>query len=107
VDCGELGLGAIAAHGHADALSLALRAFGTDVLVDPGTYDYFTHRAWRDHFRSTRATTRSRWTAGQSEMLGLFLWGARARARCLRFEPAPGGGELVVEHDGYARLADP
>ena len=54
-DCGELGFGSIAAHGHADALSVTLRAFGTDVLVDPGTYDYFTHAEWRRYFRSTAA----------------------------------------------------
>ena len=106
-DSGELGLGALAAHGHADALSFTLRAFGLDVLVDPGTYDYFTHRAWRDHFRSTRAhNTLEVDGLDQSEMLGLFLWGRRARARCLRFEPTPSGGEVSAEHDGYARLAD-
>ena len=36
-DCGELGFKSIAAHGHADALSLCVRAFGRDILVDPGT----------------------------------------------------------------------
>ncbi len=41
-DCGDLGLGTIAAHGHADALAVTLRAFGADILVDPGTYDYFS-----------------------------------------------------------------
>ncbi|MHC4717947.1 MAG: heparinase II/III family protein, partial [Planctomycetota bacterium] len=31
-DCGERGMGALAAHGHADALGFTLRAFGVDVL---------------------------------------------------------------------------
>jgi hypothetical protein len=108
-DCGELGFGTIAAHGHADALSLTLRAFGTDVMVDPGTYDYFTHADWRRYFRGTAAhNTVEIDDTDQSEMLGLFLWGARARARCIRFQPDAGGGEVTGEHDGYERgLEDP
>ena len=108
-DCGELGFGAIAAHGHADALSLTLRAFGTDVLVDPGTYDYFTHPRWRQYFRGTRAhNTVAVDARDQSEMLGPFLWGARAHARCLQFHAEDaGGGEVVADHDGYATPEDP
>lgn len=52
-DCGLLGMEPLAGHGHADALSFALRAFGSDVLVDPGTYDYFSYPTWREYFRST------------------------------------------------------
>ncbi|MBI4581894.1 MAG: alginate lyase family protein [Planctomycetes bacterium] len=104
-DCGDLGLGPIAAHGHADALSFTLRAFGEDILVDPGTYDYFTYPAWRRYFRSTRAhNTVVIDDQDQSEMLGGFLWGKRARSRCVRWEPALQGGTVVGEHDGYLRL---
>lgn len=104
-DCGELGFGSIAAHGHADALSITLRAFGQDVLVDPGTYDYFTYRAWRDYFKSTRAhNTIVVDGEDQSEMLGLFLWGKRANAKCLEWSPGPEGGRVAGEHDGYRRL---
>lgn len=108
VDCAELGFRSIAAHGHADALSFTLRAFGVDVLVDPGTYDYFSHREWREYFRSTRAhNTLVIDDADQSVPLGLFMWGVRARSRCLRWEPTTQGGFLVAEHDGYTRLKDP
>jgi hypothetical protein len=107
-DCGELGLGSIAAHGHADALSFSLRAFGVDVLVDPGTYDYFTYPVWRNYLRSTRAHNCVVVDdADQSEMLGPFLWGTRANARCLRWEPQSQGGSVSGEHDGYTRLTDP
>lgn len=107
-DCGELGLGSIAAHGHADALGFSLRAFGTDVLVDPGTYDYFTYPAWRNYFRSTRAhNCLVVDDADQSQMLGPFMWGARATARCTRWQPRDGGGTVAGEHDGYRRLTDP
>ena len=107
-DCGELGFESIAAHGHADALSLTVRAFGSDVLVDPGTYDYFSYPAWRAYFRSTRAhNTLVLDGLDQSIMLGPFLWGARAHARSIAWEPRMQGGKVIGEHDGYTRLADP
>ena len=55
MDCGELGFLSLAAHGHADSLSLNVRVGGHDVLVDPGTFDYFADEQWRRYFRSTRA----------------------------------------------------
>jgi hypothetical protein len=107
-DCGELGFKSIAAHGHADALSFTLRAFGSDVFVDPGTYDYFSFPACRAYFRSTRAhNTVVVDGLNQSMMLGPFLWGARARAKCVAWAPKIQGGQVVGEHDGYTRLADP
>ncbi|MCX5671539.1 MAG: alginate lyase family protein [Planctomycetota bacterium] len=107
-DCGELGMGPLAAHGHADAMAFTLRAFGEDVLVDPGTYDYFTYPQWRKYFRSTRAhNTVVIDGQDQSEMLGPFMWGAKAHARCVLWEPIAAGGKVVGEHDGYTRLADP
>jgi uncharacterized heparinase superfamily protein len=107
-DCGELGFSSIAAHGHADALSFTLRAFGQDVLVDPGTYDYFTYPEWRRYFRSTRAhNTVTVDGLDQSTMEGPFLWGQRANARCVAFDPAAEGGRVTGEHDGYGRLPDP
>ncbi len=107
-DCGEHGLGPIAAHGHADALSFVLRAFGTDVFVDPGTYDYFTYPAWRSYFRSTRAhNTVELDGVDQSTMLGPFMWGQRARSRCLEWQAAGDIAAVRGEHDGYMRLAAP
>ena len=57
-DCGPLGEGN---HGHFDALSFELAAFGRALVVDPGRYTYSeaTTEAdpinWRVHFRSTAA----------------------------------------------------
>jgi len=107
-DCGPLGMGALAAHGHADALSFTLRAFGTEVLVDPGTYDYFSYPKWREYFRSTRAhNTVVIDGQDQSEMLGPFLWGSKAAAKSLSWEPSDTGGKVSGEHDGYTGLKDP
>ncbi|HET7695342.1 MAG TPA: alginate lyase family protein [Vicinamibacterales bacterium] len=107
-DCGEFGFGAIAAHGHADALAFTLRAFGIDVLVDPGTYDYFSFPEWREYFRSTRAhNTIEIDGREQSVPAGPFMWGARANAWCTAWEPRAGGGRVQGAHDGYERLEDP
>jgi uncharacterized heparinase superfamily protein len=53
-DCGPLGEGN---HGHFDALSFELAAFGRSLIVDPGRYTYSEagDTNWRVHFRSTAA----------------------------------------------------
>jgi uncharacterized heparinase superfamily protein len=53
-DCGPLGEGN---HGHFDALSFELAAFGRSLIVDPGRYTYSESgdTNWRVHFRSTAA----------------------------------------------------
>ena len=105
-DCGELGFGPIAAHGHADALSFTLRVGGRDILVDPGTYDYFTFPVWRRYFRSTRAhNTVVVDGTDQSEMLGPFLWGKRAACRLLEARLEGQGGLVAAHHDGYTSPA--
>ena len=107
-DCGELGFGSLAAHGHADALSVMVRAGGVDLLVDPGTYDYFSFPEWRQYFRSTRAhNTVAVDGRDQSVQLGSFLWGRRAVARRLDWRPRAGGGTVIGEHDGYQDLPSP
>jgi hypothetical protein len=108
VDCAELGYGALAAHGHADALSLVVSWDNQPVLIDAGTYDYFTYPEWRNYFRSTRAhNTLEVDGQDQSVMSGPFMWSSRARARICEWAPRADGGRVVGEHDGYSRLAHP
>ncbi len=108
IDCGELGFGSLAAHGHADALSVMLRLNGDDILVDPGTFDYFSYREWRRYYRGTPAhNTVTVDGMDQSEITGPFMWGARANARCTEWTVSDRGGVFRGEHDGYARLTDP
>ena len=52
-DVGPHGFLSIAAHAHADALSVELRVDGVDVLADPGTYCYHGEPSWRAYFRGT------------------------------------------------------
>ena len=52
-DGGPHGFLSIAAHAHADALSVEVRYDGVDILADPGTYCYHGEPEWRSYFRST------------------------------------------------------
>jgi len=86
-DAGPLGLGSLAAHGHADALSVWASLDGKPLLIDAGTYAYHEDPEWRNHFRSTRAhNTLTLDNREQSEILGPFLWGRRARSGFLAYD---------------------
>ncbi|MBT8079982.1 MAG: heparinase II/III family protein [Gammaproteobacteria bacterium] len=107
-DCAELGFGAIAAHGHADCLSFSLAVAGREVLVDPGTYDYFSYPEWRRYFRTTAAhNTLTVDGEDQSESLGPFIWGQRAEARLVDWQSSATAVSVTGEHSGYQRLPDP
>ena len=104
-DHGELGYGAIAAHGHADALSITLRLGGRDVIIDPGTYVYHTKREWRDYFRKTiNHSTVELGGKDQSDMKGEFIWGERANVQLLEHEFSENEDFVSARHDGYAPL---
>ncbi len=107
-DCGPLGLGSLAAHGHADALSVYLSVGGREFLIDPGTYAYHTKKKWRDYFRGTSAHNTLR-VDGQDQSIigGNFLWTRHASAEAL--EVSLGGAMQTFKgrHDGYLRLPDP
>ncbi len=99
-DAGPLGLGSLAAHGHADALSVWASLDGKPLLIDTGTYAYHEDPAWRDHFRGTSAHNTVQWDyQNQSEILGPFLWGRKANAT---LKADPERNEAEGTHDGYA-----
>ena len=83
-DGGPHGYLAIAAHAHADALSIEVRCGGVDILADPGTYCYFGEPDWRRYFRSTVAHNTLE-LDGQNQSLsgGPFLWLVYATTRML------------------------
>jgi hypothetical protein len=108
VDCGELGLGSTAAHGHADCLSLTVKANGKHVLIDPGTFTYHSQPQWRSYFRSTAAhNTVAVDGRSQSQMLGPFVWGRRARPRLEDVTLESYYDFVTASHDGYSSLKDP
>lgn len=99
-DAGPLGLGSLAAHGHADALSVCASLDGKPFLIDTGTYAYHEAPAWRDHFRGTAAhNTVQTDDCHQSEMLGLFLWGRKAKAYFAEVKLSENSAKGT--HEGY------
>jgi hypothetical protein len=105
VDAGPLGYLGIAAHGHADALSLRLSVGGRALLVDRGTGSYNTEPSWRRYFRGTLAhNTVCIDGSEQSGYGGPFLWLGKARCTVRRFGSDDMHGVIEASHDGYRRL---
>src|SRR5262249_11227488 len=99
-DHGPLGFGAIAAHGHADALSVWLHWGDEAVLVDAGTYLYHAGGRDRDLVRSTRVhNTLVLDGSDQSRIAGPFNWSRHARTQII----ARGERLVAAQHDGYFR----
>jgi uncharacterized heparinase superfamily protein len=108
-DGGPHGFLSIAAHAHADALSVEVRHRGVDVLADPGTYCYQGAPEWRSYFRSTIAhNTVEVDGRDQSDSEGPFLWVRHARSE---IEEAPvalaSRQRWSATHDGYLGLPAP
>ncbi|MFE0316695.1 alginate lyase family protein [Streptomyces albogriseolus] len=105
-DGGPHGFLSIAAHAHADALSVEVRHDGVDVLADPGTYCYHGRPEWRSYFRSTLGhNTLEAGGRDQSVSGGPFLWTRHAGTRVLTVDAD--GEETArwcAEHDGYRPL---
>ena len=107
-DGGPHGFLSIAAHAHADALSVEVRCNGIDVLADPGTYCYHGEPAWRQYFRSTIGhNTLEVGGVDQSHSGGPFLWIDHAATQALYHGSSPGVLTWSALHDGYSRLAVP
>ncbi|MFD7817119.1 alginate lyase family protein [Streptomyces sp. NPDC059785] len=102
-DGGPHGFLSIAAHAHADALSVEVRHDGVDVLADPGTYCYHGQPEWRRYFRSTLGhNTLELDGADQSGSGGPFLWTRHARSRVLSADTSCADTvRWCAEHDGY------
>lgn len=107
IDHAELGFGTIAAHGHADALSVQMTVDGKVILADPGTYIYHCNLPMRNEFRktinhNTVAMVDDNGTAvEQSQMLGAFLWGKRAHSTLEHWQSDSSHDVLTASHDGY------
>ena len=108
-DGGPHGFLSIAAHAHADALSVEVRHGGVDVLADPGTYCYHGEPQWRRYFRSTLGhNTLELDGTDQSVSGGPFLWTRAARTRVLQVDTEQADMLLwSAEHDGYSRARAP
>ena len=107
-DCGPLGMGAIAGHGHADSLSFLLYAYEREFFIDPGTYVFEAENPYRNYFRSTSAhNTITIDGFDQSEMRGPFLWGYKARSFVDEWVDNDEYVRITAWHDGFSILDDP
>jgi hypothetical protein len=109
-DSGPHGFLSIAAHAHADALSIEVRYDGIEILTDPGTYCYSSDPAFRRYFRSTIGhNTLEVLGRDQSTSGGPTMWIRHAESRLMSLESAAdgAGGHWAAEHYGYRTLDPP
>ncbi len=107
-DAGPHGFLSIAAHGHADALSIELRSGATEILADPGTYCYHGEPEWRALFKGTLGhNTLCLDGLDQADPAGPFLWLTRSHTELDRANVGASVQSWEAHHDGYARLPNP
>ncbi len=114
MDCGPqaggLGAGPVpsAAHGHADALSVLISAYGEPMLVDGGPYYYNGDPEWRDYFRQTRAhNTVVVDGADQAVHHGGMAWSHAVAPQCEAWVSTPTYDYVCGLHAGFVRLPEP
>jgi uncharacterized heparinase superfamily protein len=102
-DVGELGFGTLAAHGHADALSVLLALGDATVLRDSGTGSYALNEG-RELFKST-AFHNTVVVDGESQARSraAHLWGRRYTVTVEAVSLAPDLDYVRASHDGYLR----
>lgn len=102
-DTGPLGYLSIAAHGHADALSVLLSVDGFWYFVDAGTYTYFDPK-WRSYFRGTSAHNTVRISErDQSVSGGRMMWVKHGNATVKDCQIAESPYTVSASHDGYQK----
>jgi hypothetical protein len=107
-DGGPHGYLSIAAHAHADALSVEVRYGGVDILADPGTYCYHGDPEWRSYFRSTIGhNTVEIGGRNQASEGGPFLWRSHANGKEIDVRDIGDAAEWTAQHDGYLSLSPP
>ena len=101
-DHGYLGYLSIAAHGHADALSVWLHIDGQPLFVDAGNYLYHSQQRERRHFRGSAAhNTLTIAGADSSTMSGNFNWSHKSNVVLRSFTPEGSFWQAEAEQDGY------
>ncbi len=101
-DAAPLGFLSIAAHGHADALSIILHIDGNPILVDPRTYIYHTDKEWRNYFISTLAhNTICIDRSNQALQGGPTLWLKHYKTEVSGLIQADEIESVTATHNGY------
>ncbi|MFL5963659.1 MAG: heparinase II/III-family protein [Gaiellaceae bacterium] len=101
IDHGELGFGSLAAHGHADALSVLADRGGEPFLRDSGTGSYAAPHI-RELLRSTGAhNTVEVGGTSQAVSLGAHMWGRRYAVTVEQAVLSDAFDYVRAGHDGY------
>ena len=104
-DAAPLGFLSIAAHGHADALSIILHVDGNPIFIDPGTYIYHTEKEWRNYFISTLAhNTICIDHLNQALQGGPTLWLQHYKTQVLDLIQTEKMESVTASHNGYKAL---
>src|SRR2546423_1950869 len=110
LNASDSGINGRGSHGHNDALSIEVSAYGTAFIVDPGSYIYTSNLRERHLFRSTAYHSTVQ-VDGQEQNTTdeamPFIIGNEARPRVLSWETNAETDTIVAEHYGYARLSHP
>src|SRR2546423_3519520 len=103
----DSGINGRGSHGHNDALSIEVSAYGTAFIVDPGSYIYTSNLRERHLFRSTAYHSTVRVEGLEQNTVDEaipFIIGNEARPRVLSWETNADADTIVAEHYGYQRL---
>lgn len=107
-DCGPFGHIPVPSHGHADALSFEMFAFGETLITDCGAFRYHAPSHYRNYFRGVRAhNTLMIDRQDQSILVGTRNVNNPAKARVHRWLTTDHFDLVEGSHDGYTRLQNP
>jgi hypothetical protein len=110
VSCGPNGLRGGGGHAHNDKLSFELSIDGRNLIVDPGTFVYTAHPAWRNLFRSTRFHNTVVVDGHEQNPIHadrVFSLPDVTRCRCLTWTCSSESDLFAGEHQGYRGLHPP
>jgi len=100
-----LGYLSIAAHGHADSLSIIMNINGIPVFVDSGTYSYHVSKQWREYFVSTLAhNTICVDGQNQANHTGDTMWSNHYQCKALNVNRIGNLETATAAHSGYKNV---
>lgn len=105
VDVGSIGYDTLAAHGHADQLSMLLKYRNTAFIVDCGTFQYHPQFSqWRNYFKGTRShNTISVNGLDQALSSGPMMWSIKPDVTILNNAP----NDVSAVHNGFVKQGVP
>lgn len=111
-DCGDLAAGVArndapgSAHGHADALTVEVTAYGCPLLLDPGFFTYNGDSEWHRYFRETEAhNTIVVGGRSQARYRGRLTWSDAPEVRLEQWFSSPRFDFAAASHDGFRTLS--